>query len=274
MDFSLKTLFGTILTFFLWWGFNQCRIPVKILARQGWFSPKKALQSLTTDIAYTLVSRLFDALIVYLFIKLAIQPGSGFDIQINFGNVFFETDVMNNFTKGTIVWFLIPLFDDASRWSLHLILHRVPFLWKFHLLHHEIKILTPFSRWRIHPVELVLYKLRYAFVFLFTLPFIASMIGMSIISLSLGIVFWRILFYVAGGHLRHSHIPIDWSSNHASFKWIGLIRYIFISPRMHQQHHIIRSRVVNMGSQWALWDLIYGSLFMSQHKNKPDELGS
>ena len=43
-------------------------------------------------------------------------------------------------------------------------MHRIPFLWRFHQIHHSAEVLTPLTFHRIHPVESLLYDVRGALV--------------------------------------------------------------------------------------------------------------
>src|SRR5690606_5608036 len=47
----------------------------------------------------------------------------------------------------TLTFFLV---EDLSRFSLHMAMHKVPFLWRFHRLHHSARRLTPLTLFRIH----------------------------------------------------------------------------------------------------------------------------
>ncbi|MFT6234244.1 MAG: sterol desaturase/sphingolipid hydroxylase (fatty acid hydroxylase superfamily), partial [Myxococcota bacterium] len=53
---------------------------------------------------------------------------------------------------------------DASRFLLHLAMHRVPALWSIHQVHHSAEVLTPLTIHRVHPVESFLYAARGAVV--------------------------------------------------------------------------------------------------------------
>jgi len=54
--------------------------------------------------------------------------------------------------------------DDFARYWLHRWLHTFPFLWSFHKVHHSATTLNPFTVFRTHPVEGVLFTLRSALV--------------------------------------------------------------------------------------------------------------
>ena len=55
---------------------------------------------------------------------------------------------------------ILFLADDLSRFRLHLCMHKIPVLWRFHQVHHSATELTPLTFFRIHPVESILYQIR------------------------------------------------------------------------------------------------------------------
>jgi len=65
-------------------------------------------------------------------------------------------EVMGFFT------FSLFIVSDFTRYWLHRWLHTIPLLWKFHKIHHSAKVLTPITFYRIHPIENLLFGVRYA----------------------------------------------------------------------------------------------------------------
>ncbi len=154
----------------------------------------------------------------------------------------------------TLVLFVVW---DLSRFVLHLLLHRIPFLWSVHQVHHSAEVLTPLTFHRAHPLESLLYDLR----------------GVLSTGLMAGGAYWLFrgsaveftLFGVHGlgvvcnaisGNLRHSHVW--WRFGPAVERWL-------ISPAQHQLHH---SRDVhhydsNFGTWLACWDRWMGTLVLA-----------
>ena len=56
------------------------------------------------------------------------------------------------------------VLDDAAKYVIHRALHRIPLLWCFHRVHHTAETLTPFTVYRTHPVEGIIFALRAIFV--------------------------------------------------------------------------------------------------------------
>ena len=158
------------------------------------------------------------------------------------------------------VLFTSSLFvvDDASRYYLHRLMHRWPVLWAFHRVHHTAESLTPFTVFRTHPVEGMLFGLRSAlvqgsligiFVFLFgDLVTLLSLLGANIFTSVLNLL---------GANLRHSPVPISYGKKLEA--WL-------ISPAQHQIHHSQAPEHwnKNFGAFIAVWDRLgntieYGS---------------
>ena len=64
----------------------------------------------------------------------------------------------------------IILFHDAYFYFSHLLMHRVPILMKFHVVHHQDKNPTPISTLNFHPVEGAI-----QFLYFLIVPFIVPM---------------------------------------------------------------------------------------------------
>ena len=137
-------------------------------------------------------------------------------------------------------------------------MHKVPFLWSFHQVHHSAETMTPFTIFRTHPVEGIFFLIRSSVVqglviSLFIYLFGSKVDLITIFGASVGVV----VFHSLGSNLRHSHIKI---------RYPKFIERIFISPGQHQIHHSIDKQHFdkNFGVALAVWDLIYGSLAFSE----------
>ena len=162
------------------------------------------------------------------------------------------------FVSRALITTMLFLAYELGYWFNHWLSHKVPFLWEFHKVHHTAEVLTPLTNFRVHPV--------YAWVFA------------NILALSAAIAngfghYWfgdttyqyalndtnviLVLFIHAYVHLQHSHMWI-------AFR--GLAGCIFISPAHHQVHHSDDPKHFNknFGSCLALWDWMFGTLYIPQ----------
>lgn len=161
-----------------------------------------------------------------------------------------------------MVLYTVSLFivSDLTRYWLHRLLHTVPFLWEFHKVHHSAKVLNPITFYRVHPVENILFGLRYALsigtvsgVFIY---FFGAFIGIVEIA---GVNILLFVFSFVGSNLRHSHIKL---------KYPKVLEGFFISPYQHQIHHSTKHFNKNYGGYLAVWDRIFGTLEYSKNVKK------
>lgn len=157
--------------------------------------------------------------------------------------------------RGTVVvLYTVVLFvcSDFSRYWLHRAMHAIPFLWAFHKVHHSAEVLNPATFYRVHPLENLLFGLRYAVV-------VGGVTGVFIYGFGAKVQLLDILganavlfvFNFIGGNLRHSHIELRYPT------WL---ERLFISPRQHQLHHSYYFTRTNYGGYLAIWDTMFGTL--------------
>lgn len=152
---------------------------------------------------------------------------------------------------------LLFLLDDLTRFLLHLALHKVPFLWDFHKVHHSAKVLTPMTIYRSHPFESYLYACRMALSQGLAVGIGYYLFGPTLSMFDvLGANIFVFIFNVMGSNLRHSHVRWSWGDK---------LESIFISPAQHQIHHSDNSKHFdrNLGSALAIWDKWCGTLIKS-----------
>ena len=156
--------------------------------------------------------------------------------------------------------FFFFLLDDFSRFFVHRMMHKVPFLWAFHQVHHSAKTMTPFTIFRTHPVEGLIFLIRTSIVQGIAISLFIYLFGnkvdlVTIFGASVGVV----IFHSLGSNLRHSHIKI---------RYPKFVERILISPGQHQIHHSVEQNHYdkNFGVALAIWDLMFGSLAFSEKK--------
>lgn len=182
--------------------------------------------------------------VVVLFFIIKLQDIFGFQERIKISKEFLLISY-------TITLFII---NDFSRYCLHRILHIIPFLWQFHKIHHSAEVLNPLTFYRIHPVENILFGLRYTIVTGFITALFIYFFGAGIKLIEiLEVNFIVFIFMIIGSNLRHSHIPLRFGKRIE--KWI-------ISPYQHQLHHSKKYTHKNFGSSLAIWDRLFNTLII------------
>jgi sterol desaturase/sphingolipid hydroxylase (fatty acid hydroxylase superfamily) len=151
------------------------------------------------------------------------------------------------------VQFVIFLvLKDFVEWCIHNLLHRVPWLWEFHKLHHSILELDWIGNMRFHWMEVVVYKSL-------------SYLPLIVLGVDERVILWVAVAGTLIGHLNHSNLAISW----------GPLRYLINSPRMHVWHHDIIFRGdhgKNFGIVFSVWDWLFGTAFMPS-QGQPEQLG-
>lgn len=188
---------------------------------------------------------------VVLWMVLEMQEVFGYVERIRISRIWLLTSYM-------LVLFIV---NDLTRYLLHRLMHRIPLLWRFHRVHHSAEVLNPLTFYRVHPVENILYGLRYALttgsitaVFIY---FFGAGIGLVEV---LGVNVLVFVFMLAGSNLRHSHIPLSYGE--VLEKW-------FISPLQHQLHHTKHYTHRNFGSSLSIWDRWFSTLTLGAVLGKP-----
>jgi iron(III) transport system substrate-binding protein len=164
--------------------------------------------------------------------------------------------------------FTVSLFllDDVTKYLVHRCLHQSSFLWCFHKIHHSAQVLTPFTVYRTHPVEGIVFGLRSIFlqaiataVFFYFFGERAELI--TILGVNAGLF----VFNAAGANLRHSHVWISYGK---------FIENFLISPAQHQVHHSAEPKHhnCNFGVVLAVWDWMGGSLYHADSQS-PRQFG-
>lgn len=131
---------------------------------------------------------------------------------------------------------------DYTLYLWHVLTHRVPLLWRFHLVHHADLDLDASTALRFHFGELAIsVAFRTAQV---------AVLGVAPLPLSL----WRTLLQLSI-LFHHSNLRLDPRFESLLSRWI-------VTPRLHGIHHTasIEETDSNWSSGLTLWDRLHGTL--------------
>ncbi len=146
-----------------------------------------------------------------------------------------------NFPVWAIVIFGILSMDFFGGWLVHITEHKVPLLWRIHLLHHTDTNVDVTSGLRHHPFEAFFRWIFFSLgILLMGLPIYAVMIAQTIMS----------MFTM----FTHANINLP--------GWLDkAMSYILISPNMHKVHHHYKQPFTdsNYGTAFSIWDRIFGT---------------
>jgi len=140
---------------------------------------------------------------------------------------------------------------DLWMYFWHRLNHNVPFLWRFHAVHHADRELDATSAVRFHTGEIILSGAAR----LILLPVLG-------VSLPMLLVYEIILLPVILFH--HSNVRIARAAD-------GILRPIIVTPWMHWVHHsMLREETnSNYGSVLSVWDRLFGSFRL---RDNPSEI--
>lgn len=172
---------------------------------------------------------------------------------IIYSSIGFQESSLNlGWLTGAPIWAQLIiglLVKDFFSWCVHNLLHRIPFLWQFHRLHHSAEHMDFMVVMRFHWMEIIVYRF-----FLFV-PL--ALIGMHPDAF-LGVIFIDVFW----GFFNHANIKVD----------IGPFKYLFNSPKMHLWHHEYTTDRMNQnfGITLSVWDWMFGTVYWPE--GEPDRL--
>jgi sterol desaturase/sphingolipid hydroxylase (fatty acid hydroxylase superfamily) len=132
-------------------------------------------------------------------------------------------------------------FDFFAQYFVHTLLHKVKFMWKFHMIHHSDTKVDATTGTRHHPGDYVIREIfALGAVIILGAPFAFYMI-------------YRIttIFFT---YLTHANLKSPMRLDKA-------LSYIFITPNTHKFHHHFERpwTDTNFGNIFSFWDRIFGT---------------
>jgi sterol desaturase/sphingolipid hydroxylase (fatty acid hydroxylase superfamily) len=229
------------------------RIRVMTLAKALFPTRITANPSHTTDVGYFFLNVFVFGLIVgWAVLSYQFLTNAVIEMLVNtFGRT---QPTLPEWPARIIATVSLFLAYELGYWIDHYLCHRVPILWEFHKVHHTAEVLTPFTQFRVHPVDGVLNANIIAITMAITNGAMNYLFGETNYQYAItdrNVLF--VLFVHAYLHLQHSHLWIPFR---------GVLGRIFSSPAHHQVHHSANPIHFNknLGSCLAVWDWLFGTL--------------
>jgi len=143
------------------------------------------------------------------------------------------------------------LAADALAYFSHWLLHRVPWLWRFHSVHHASEQLDWLAGLRIHPVDVAVTVA--CFGPLFALGLDPRIIG--------------------GVFATARAVTNAWS--HLNVRWrLRALQPLVLTPEFHRWHHSAEPEAVgkNLSTGLPVWDLVFGTYYLPADR-RPEVYG-
>lgn len=190
--------------------------------------------------------------IIYLPLGLAIGA-TALSSVIPFLEAYIPTDILqarkwaHTPIRQILLWIAYIAFFDFLYYWLHRAQHQIPFLWRYHMVHHSDVNTSATTVGRHHWLE---EGFRF---FIITAPLIFLMGGTKNMPL------WVAILMSLNGIFMHWNV---------SFRF-GMLEKIIITPAYHRIHHSIEEHHYdrNFGVFTQMWDRI----FLTRHLPSPEE---
>jgi sterol desaturase/sphingolipid hydroxylase (fatty acid hydroxylase superfamily) len=136
--------------------------------------------------------------------------------------------------RWVMVLLLVVVFD-ACNWFVHLAVHRILPLWRFHELHHSQEDLNVLTVFRTHP--------------LLHVPYLVTVIPGMVLLANGTLSVTVLVAYGAFVAMAHSNTLLGF----------GPLERVFVSPNFHRIHHLLDGpQDVNLGFVLSVWDQLFG----------------
>jgi sterol desaturase/sphingolipid hydroxylase (fatty acid hydroxylase superfamily) len=191
--------------------------------------PQKVLRpGVVTDLTHLLVNKFFVTLGA---IALAVVMAVPF-IWIR---SFHVVDALPN---GVTVTLALTLVFVGNYWG-HRLTHQVPFLWRFHAVHHSISQMDWVAAGRLHPLDSA-FTQAFTIVPLFLLGYSGGVFAGAAVVVTLLAIF------------QHANVRLTFP----------ILRWVIPTPEWHHWHHALDDEAVNKNFGLPVVDKIFGTAYM------------
>ncbi|MBX2930682.1 MAG: sterol desaturase family protein [Chitinophagaceae bacterium] len=181
-------------------------------------------------------------LIIHTFLAVIIILLSDWCLKNNIGLAYW----FNAGIIGTIIISFLVL-DFFGGWLVHIVEHKVPLLWRFHVIHHADNNVDVTTGLRHHPIESIIRGIFFfAGIIVSGAPMYAVMIFQTIL--------------VVATAFTHANIALP--------TWLDkALSYVLVSPNMHKVHHHWKQPYTdtNYGAILSIWDRLLGTFAHLPH---------
>jgi sterol desaturase/sphingolipid hydroxylase (fatty acid hydroxylase superfamily) len=197
------------------------------------------------DLLYFLISSLFVQVLAFLSMApaLAILHHTGWAGDLR--GLVARQPVVLQFVE-------IMFLTDLVQYWVHRTFHRVPFLWKFHAVHHSAQQLDWLAGSRMHLLEIVVLRG-------------STVIPMYVLGFSEPALYAYLFFVYLFSTLVHANLRLKF----------GFLQYWFVTPRFHHWHHGIEKEAidVNFAVHFPLLDRLFGTYYLPADGSWPRGYG-
>jgi sterol desaturase/sphingolipid hydroxylase (fatty acid hydroxylase superfamily) len=141
---------------------------------------------------------------------------------------------------GVVLAVLIVLFGQY--WA-HRLTHQVPFLWRFHSVHHSIESMDWLASARLHPLDQV-----------FTQG--AVVVPLYLLGFNGGVFGGALVFFTLLALFQHANVRLRFP----------VIRWVINTPEWHHWHHALDREAINTNFGTPVIDRLFGTAYLPKGK--------
>ncbi|MCJ7673213.1 MAG: sterol desaturase family protein, partial [Acidimicrobiia bacterium] len=191
--------------------------------------PQKVFRrGLLTDLTHILVNSLFSAVGAIVLVVL-------FALPLIWLRAF---DLVGYLPTGVAIALAAVLVVVGNYWG-HRLTHRVPFLWRFHAVHHSIEQMDWVASGRLHPVD-------QSFTQAFTI------LPLFLLGYGGGVFAGVAVFITLLALFQHANVRLRFP----------VVRWIINTPEWHHWHHAIDAKANDKNFGLPIVDKIFGTAYL------------
>lgn len=198
-----------------------------------------------TDLKHFAVNHFLVGLIL-LSVNFTIHHGFGWlvshDFQLSVQKIWFVPQLL-----------LCILVADLAQYWTHRAYHEIPFLWRFHAVHHSAKTMDWLAGSRQHVLEIVATR-------------VCVLAPLFVIGFSEAVINAYILIVGFQAVLNHANVHLPW----------GPLKYFIVTPDFHHWHHSSDDEAIdrNYAAHYSFLDYLFGTAVkVPAHKPLPEKYG-
>lgn len=140
-----------------------------------------------------------------------------------------------------VQFLLVILVADLGEYTMHRLFHRVPWLWRFHAIHHSSESIDWLAGSRLHLVDVVITR---GFTF----------VPISLLGFASGPVYAYLVFVSFHAVFIHANVRFRF----------GRVEHLIVTPRFHHWHHSAEAdaRDKNFAVHLPWIDRLFGTRFL------------
>ncbi|MGB0590835.1 MAG: sterol desaturase family protein [Myxococcota bacterium] len=148
---------------------------------------------------------------------------------------------------------LALIVGQFGEYWAHRLLHTVPFLWRFHAVHHSPGRLYFLNAARFHPVDTALL-------------FCVGLAPLMVLGAGPDLMLLMMTWISTHGLFQHCNIHLR----------LGPLNYVFSMAELHRWHHSLDLKEANRnyGNNILFWDLVFGTVYWPKDRDASSTIGN